>query len=65
MEPIETPIKIKIHGKKSEVHQIPVRIIDSVDQILSFEQLEEVVTNKIATKFEFRSWKEIQKYFSL
>lgn len=65
MEPIDHPIKIKIEGKKSEVHQIPVRIVESIDQILSFEQLDEVVTNKIATKFEFRSWKEIQKYFSL
>lgn len=68
MKPIQKTIKIKIAKiitGNEWIHEIPVKIKCEVSEILCFENLEDLISNKIATKKEFRLWNKIQKYFSL
>ena len=64
MQEIEGTIRIKIEKiitKNEGIQEIPVRIKKEVKELISLDQLDDLVENFLASKSEFRFWKEQSK----
>lgn len=68
MNPIEGTIKIRIEKIltwNEWIREIPVKIKHDVEEILSMDQVIDLVNHNLATKAEFRYFRKIRSFFSL